>query len=50
MDEDSGVTVLEGWRAVGGLEADRLVVDIARRLIGGRQPIGVAAVAARKKN
>ena len=41
--------MLVGRRAVGGLEADRLVVRVAGRLIDGGQPVSVARVAAREE-
>ena len=40
---------LEGWRAVGSLEADRAIIDIAGRLITRNYPIRMGAIAAGKK-
>ncbi len=49
MDEDPGVPVLVGWRAVSGQEPNCPVVRIVRRLIVGDQPVSMSSIAARKK-
>jgi hypothetical protein len=49
MNEDSGVSVLEGRCSVGGQKSDGLVVGVAGRLIVSGQPVGVGSVAAREE-